>query len=93
MDDFIEYPLKVTFKLEELNNVIEQSIDVENCESWSSLVIKFATFLSAKYGYSILDKIVLIEDYPFPFSLEDERSITQKEYDSIIAARKSKGKK
>jgi hypothetical protein len=93
MDDFIEYPLKVTFRLDELNNVLEQSIDVENCESWSSLVIKFATFLSAKYGYSILDKIVLIEDYPFPFSLEDERSITQKEYDSIIAARKSKGKK
>jgi len=93
MDDFIEYPLKVTFKLEELNNVLEQSIDVENCESWSSLVIKFATFLSAKYGYSILDKIILIEDYPFPFSLEDERSITQKEYDSIIAARKTKGKK
>ncbi|CAB4146912.1 hypothetical protein UFOVP507_2 [uncultured Caudovirales phage] len=93
MDDFIEYPLKVTFRLEELNNLLEQSIDVEDCESWSSLVIKFATFLSAKYGYSILDKIVLIEDYPFPFSLEDERSITQKEYDSIIAARKSKGKK
>jgi hypothetical protein len=93
MDDYIEPVLKVTFKIEQFNDVLTQSIEVKDCEGWNSLILKFATFLSAKYGYTVLDKIVLIEDYPFPFSLEDERSITQKEYDSIIAARKSKGKK
>ena len=67
----IEYPMKLTFMLEEQNNVLTNAFVVDDCEQWTALIIKFADFLNAQYGYDIKEKIAFISD----FSVNDKWSV------------------
>ena len=73
----IAYPMKMTFMLEEENNAITNVFVVDDCEQWTTLVIKFADFLSAQYGYEVKEKIAFISDYCFEdYSVVGERTIS-----------------
>ena len=77
----IEYPMKLTFTLEEQNNVLTNAFVVEDCEQWTTLIIKFADFLNAQYGYDIKEKIAFISDYCFDsYSVVGERTISSDAY-------------
>jgi hypothetical protein len=74
----IEYPMKLTFTLEEENNVLTNAFVIDDCEQWTTLIIKFADFLSAQYGYDVKDKIAFISDFNVSdkWSVVGERTIS-----------------
>ena len=77
----IQYPMKLTFTLEEENNVLTNAFVVEDSEQWTTLIIKFADFLNAQYGYDIKEKIVFVNDYFWDeFSVVGERTISSDAY-------------
>lgn len=78
----IEYPMKLTFTLEEQNNVLTNAFVVEDCEQWTTLILKFADFLNAQYGYDIKEKIAFISDFNMhdKWSVVGERTITRDAY-------------
>jgi hypothetical protein len=78
----IEYPMKLTFMLEEQNNVLTNAFVVDDCEQWTTLIIKFADFLNAQYGYDIKEKIVFVNDFALidKWSVIGERTISQDAY-------------
>lgn len=59
----IEYPMKLSFTLEEDNNLLNNVFVVESDIQWMDLIVKFADFLNAQYGYEIKEKIAFISDY------------------------------
>jgi hypothetical protein len=59
----IEYPMKLTFTLEEQNNILTKAFVVEDDVQWMDLVIKFADFLNAQYGYEVKEKIAFVSDW------------------------------
>ena len=77
----IDHPMKLTFTLEEENNIITNTFVVEDCEQWTALVVKFADFLSAQYGYEVKEKIAFINDFCFDdYSVVGERTISSDAY-------------
>jgi hypothetical protein len=46
----LDYPMKLSFVLEEENNVLNKVFVVEGDTQWTELIIKFADFLNAHYG-------------------------------------------
>ena len=77
----IDHPMKLTFTLEEENNIITNTFVVEDCEQWTALVVKFADFLSAQYGYEVKEKIAFISDFCFDdYSVVGERTISSDAY-------------
>ena len=78
----IEYPMKLTFMLEEQNNVLTNAFIVDDCEQWTTLIIKFADFLNAQYGYDIKEKIVFVNDFSVvdKWSVVGERTISKDAY-------------
>jgi hypothetical protein len=78
----MEYPMKLTFTLEEQNNVLTNAFVVEDDIQWTDLVVKFADFLSAQYGYEVKEKIVFISDFNFhdKYSVVGERTISRDAY-------------
>ena len=77
-----EYPMKLSFVLEEENNVLNKVFVVEGDTQWTDLIIKFADFLNAQYGYDIKEKIVFLSDYGYndQWSVVGERTITTNAY-------------
>jgi hypothetical protein len=75
----IEYPMKLTFTLEEENNILTNAFVVDDCEQWTALIIKFADFLNAQYGYDIKEKIAFISDFNIndKWSVVGERTISK----------------
>ena len=80
----IEYPMKLTFMLEEPNNLLTNAFVVESDIQWTELIIKFADFLSAQYGYEVKEKIVFLNDYGFhdQWTVVGERTITTAAYEA-----------
>jgi hypothetical protein len=78
----LDYPMKLSFVLEEENNVLNKVFVVEGDTQWTELIIKFADFLNAHYGYDIKEKIVFLSDYGFndQWSVVGERTITTNAY-------------
>lgn len=74
----LEYPMKLSFTLEEENNALTNVFVVEADTQWTSLIIKFADFLNAQYGYDVKEKIVFLSDYGFhdEWSVIGSRTIT-----------------
>ena len=74
----IEYPMKLTFTLEEANNALTNVFVVEDDIQWTALIIKFADFLNAQYGYDVKEKIAFISDFNIhdKWSVVGERTIT-----------------
>ena len=78
----LEYPMKLSFTLEEDNNVLTNVFVVENDTEWTQLIVKFADFLSAQYGYEVKEKIVFLSDYGYhdDWSVVGSRTITTSSY-------------
>ena len=70
--------MKLTFTLEEQGNILNNVFVVEDDTPWTELVIKFADFLSAHYGYEIKEKIFFTSDWQFndKWSVVGERTIS-----------------
>jgi hypothetical protein len=79
----IEYPMKLTFTLEEENSLLTNAFVVEGDTQWTTLIIKFADFLNAQYGYDVKEKIVFLSDYGFhdEWSVIGSRTITHAAYE------------
>lgn len=60
----IEYPMKLTFMLEEENNIHTNTFVVEGDTQWTELVVKFADFLNSQYGYEVKEKLFFVSDFP-----------------------------
>jgi hypothetical protein len=75
----MEYPMKITFILEEKDNALTNVFVVEDDIQWNKLIIKFADFLNAQYGYDVKEKIAFISDYNFHdnWSVVGERTISR----------------
>jgi hypothetical protein len=78
----VEYPMKLSFTLEEENNVLNNVFVVEGDTQWTELIVKFADFLNAQYGYDVKEKIVFLSDYGYndQWSVIGERTITTEAY-------------
>ena len=74
--------MKLSFVLEEENNVLNKVFVVEGDTQWTELIIKFADFLNAQYGYDVKEKIVFLSDYGFndQWTVVGERTITHAAY-------------
>ena len=70
--------MKLTFMLEEQNNILTNAFIVDDCEQWTTLIIKFADFLNAQYGYDVKEKIAFISDFNVSdkWSVVGERTIS-----------------
>lgn len=79
--------MKITFMLEEKNNLLTNAFLVEDSTAWTDLIIKFADFLNAQYGYNVKEQIVFVSDFNFngKFSVIGERTISK---DALLAAKK-----
>jgi len=78
----MEHPMKLMFNLEEQNNSLTNVFIVDYDTQWTELVVKFADFLSAQYGYEVKEKIAFITDYPTHdnWSVVGERTISRDAY-------------
>ena len=63
--------MKLTFMLEEQNNILTNAFVVDDSEQCTTLIIKFADFLNAQYGYDVKEKIAFIND----FNVHDKWSV------------------
>ena len=74
--------MKLSFTLEEENNVLNNVFVVEGDTQWTDLIVKFADFLNAQYGYDVKEKIVFLSDYGYndQWSVVGERTITTEAY-------------
>ena len=79
----LEYPMKLSFTLEEENNLLNNVFVVEGDTQWTTLIIKFADFLNAQYGYDVKENIVFLSDYGFhdQWSVIGSRTITRQSYE------------
>ena len=79
----LEYPMKLSFTLEEENNLLNNVFVVEGDTQWTTLIIKFADFLNAQDGYDVKEKIVFLSDYGFhdEWSVIGSRTITHAAYE------------
>ena len=79
----IKSPMKLSFTLEEENNLLNNVFVVEADTQWTELIVKFADFLNAQYGYNIKEKIVFLNDYGFhdAWTVVGERTITTAAYE------------
>ena len=78
----VEHPMKLSFTLEEENNVLNNVFVVDGDTQWTELIVKFADFLNARYGYDVKEKIVFLSDYGFhdEWTVVGERTITTEAY-------------
>ena len=82
MDDMME----LRIELNTADGDMTKYCSFEDCESWTKLVLTFADFLSAQYGYGISEKILFITDHPF--GREHDYAISKKEYEMVLQHRK-----
>lgn len=57
--------MSLKFELQDVDGKHTSEFIVDDMESWHELVIKFADFLSARYGYGMSDNVLFVTDYPF----------------------------
>lgn len=81
-----DYLMNLKFELEDEDGLLTREFTVADLTSWTELVLKFADFLSAQYGYSMQDRIVFVTDYPT--GREVEHAISKNEYEMILSNRK-----
>ena len=78
--------MNVKFELEDVDGKITKEFTVEDLESWTTIILKCADFLSAQYGYGIAEKMLFITDYPV--GRDRDYSISKNEYEMILQNRK-----
>ena len=74
--------MKLLFNIEEPNNSITNVFVVDQDTQWTELVVKFADFLNAYYGYDVKEKIAFISDFNLhdKWSVVGERTISRDAY-------------
>ena len=74
--------MKLAFNIEEPNNSITNLFVVDQDTQWTELIVKFADFLSAYYGYEVKEKIAFISDFNTHdnWSVVGERTISRDAY-------------
>ena len=74
--------MKLVFNIEEPNDSITKVFVVDSETQWTELVVKFADFLSAHYGYEVKEKIAFISDFMChdKWSVIGERTISSDAY-------------
>jgi len=83
---YYENPMSLRFELEDEDGKLTREFTVDDCEAWTTLVLKFTDFLSAQYSYAISEKVLFIADHPY--GREEEYAISSKEYAMILQHRK-----
>ena len=78
--------MEVKFELHSADCLITKEFSVDDCTAWTELVLKFADFLSAQYGYGISEKILFITDHPY--GRESDYAISKKEFEMVLQHRK-----
>jgi len=78
--------MTVKFELEDVDGRITKQFSVDDFESWTTIMLKCADFLSAQYGYGIAEKVLFIADYPAGRDID--YSISTKEFEMILQHRK-----
>ena len=78
--------MEVKFEIHSEDGLITKEFSVEDCTSWTELVLKFGDFLSAQYGYGISEKILFITDHPY--GRECDYAISKNEYAMVLQHRK-----
>lgn len=78
--------MEVKFEIHSGDGVITKEFSVEDCTSWTELVLQFGDFLAAQYGYGITEKILFITDHPY--GRECDYAISKKEYAMVLQHRK-----
>ena len=78
----IENPMKLSFTLEEENNLLTKLFVVEDDTQWTELVLRFADFLSAQYGYNVKEQIAFVSNFTVhnKWSEIGERTISSAAY-------------
>lgn len=56
--------MNVKFELEDEDGRMTKEFAVDDMESWTTIMLKCADFLSSQYGYGISEKLLFISDYP-----------------------------
>ena len=78
--------MDIKFELEDVDGRITKEFRVEDLESWTTIMLKCADFLSAQYGYGIAEKVLFISD--FPSGRERDYAISKNEYKMVLQHRK-----
>ena len=78
--------MDLRFELNSVDGDLLKYITVDDCESWTHLVLTFADFLSAQYGYGISERILFITDHPY--GRDADYAISKKEYEMVLQHRK-----
>ena len=78
--------MEVKFEIHSGDGLITKEFSVEDCTSWTELVLQFGDFLAAQYGYGITEKILFITDHPY--GRECDYAISKKEYAMVLQHRK-----
>ena len=78
--------MEVKFEIHSEDGVITKEFSVEDCTAWTELVLKFADFLSAHYGYGISERILFITDHPY--GRDQDYAISKKEFEMVLQHRK-----
>ena len=78
--------MEVKFEIHSEDGVITKEFNVDDCTAWTELVLKFADFLSAHYGYGISERILFITDHPY--GRDKDYAISKNEYEMILSNRK-----
>jgi hypothetical protein len=78
--------MDIKFELEDEDGRITKEFRVEDLESWTTIMLQCADFLSAQYGYGIAEKVLFISD--FPSGRERDYAISKTEYKMVLQHRK-----
>jgi hypothetical protein len=78
--------MQVKFELEDVDGRITKEFSVEDFESWTTIMLKCADFLSSQYGYGIAEKVLFISDYPS--GRDVDFTISKNEFKMILQHRK-----
>lgn len=81
----MEHIMSLKFELEDVDGRHSSEFTVDDCESWHELVIRFADFLSVRYGYPMSHNVLFVTDYPF--GRVKEQYLTPNEVELVLRNR------
>ena len=78
----IQNPMKLTFELQEENNRLTKEFVVEDQATWTEVLLRFADFLGAHYGYNVKEQIAYVSNFTVYDSWSEvgERTISSAAY-------------
>ena len=77
--------MSLNFELESLDGKHSMEFNVDDCESWHEIVLRFTQFLVPQYGYEMSNKMLFVTDYPF--GRVKDQYITPNELEMVLRNR------